>query len=345
MPGRRKMFGRKDIGIDLGTATIQVYVSGKGVMIREPSVLAIDRNTEEIIKYGKEAYGMIGRTPSNIQIIRPLKGGVVHEYEPTSRMIKYYLKSACGGLVVSPRVMICTPSSTSDVEQKAVRDAALQAGAKEIYLIEEPLAAAFGAGIKVDDPTGHMIVDIGGGTTDIAVIVNGTVIVSDSIRTAGDKFNESIARYVRQKYHLLIGEKTAEKLKIQIGWVFAHKHPSDTLAKGRCLNTGLPRAVNVTSFEMLEALAPPLGLILARISDVLVRTPPEIVPEIFRNGIILTGGGSQLHGLPDLIRRMTGINTVLAKNPHDCVAIGTGIALQNLKHFKDQITDSRNSLR
>ena len=338
------MFGKKDIGIDLGTATILVYVSGKGVMIREPSVLAVDKNTDEI-KFGREAYGMIGRTPSHIQIIRPLKGGVVNEYDPTSRMIKHYLKNACGGLVMSPRVMICTPSSTLDVEQKAVRDAALQAGAKEIYLIEEPLAAAFGAGIAIDDHSGHLIVDIGGGTTDIAVIVNGNVVVSDSIRIAGDKFNEDIALYVRHKYNLLIGEKTAEQLKFNIGWVYAHKHPSEAVAKGRCLNTGLPRAVKVNSFEMLQALSPSLGYIIGKISDVLVRTPPEIVPEIFRNGIILTGGGSMLHGLPDLIRRMTGINTFLAKNPLDCVAIGTGIALDNLKHFKDQISDSRNSLR
>ncbi len=335
------MFGRKNIGIDLGTATILVHVSGKGVMIREPSVLAVDRNTGETIKYGREAYGMIGRTPANIQIVRPLKGGVVNEYEPTSRMIQHYLKSACGGFVLSPRVMICTPSSTSDVEQKAVRDAALQAGAKEIYLIEEPLAAAFGAGVPINSPKGHMIVDIGGGTTDIAVIVNGSVIVSDSIKVAGDRFNEDIARYVRNKYHLLIGEKTAEQMKITIGWVYTHKQPSERLAKGRCLDTGLPKAVKVTSFEMLDALSPSLGYIIGKISDILVRTPPEIVPDIFENGIILTGGGSMLRGLPDLIRRMTGINTFLAKNPLDCVALGTGIALENLKHFRDEISDTR----
>ena len=339
------MFGKKDIGIDLGTATVQVYVSGKGVMISEPCVLAINSTTEEVIKYGKEAYGMIGRTPANIKIIKPLQGGVVHEYEPTSRMIKHYLKSACGGFIVSPRVMICTPSSTSDVEQKAVRDAALQAGAKEIYLMDEPLLAAFGAGVGINDSSGHMIVDIGGGTTDIAVIVNGSVIVSDSVKIAGDTFNRNIIRYVRDTYNLLIGEKTAEKLKFQIGWVFAHKHPSEALAKGLCLDTGLPRAHTVTSFEMLKALSPSLGVILGRIKDVLVRTPPEIVKDIFENGITLTGGGSLIHGLPDLIRKNTGINTVLASNPLHCVALGTGVALDNLKYFKEQMNETRNSMR
>lgn len=339
------MFGKKNIGIDLGTATILVHVSGKGVVIREPSVLAVDRNTDEIIKIGREAYNMIGRAPEDIQIIRPLRGGVVNQYEPTSRMIQYYLKQACGGFVISPRVMICTPSNTSDVEQKAVKDSALHAGAKEIYLIEEPLAAAFGAGVPIDSPKGNMIVDIGGGTTDIAVIVNGHVIVSDSVKVAGDRFNEDIARYVRRKYNLLIGEKTAEQLKFAIGWVYTHKQPSERVAKGRCLDSGLPKQERITSFEMLEALSPSLGYIIGKISDVLVRTPPEIVPDIFENGIILTGGGSLLKGLPDLVRRMTGINTVLAKNPLDCVAIGTGIALENLKHFSDDIIASRNGLR
>ncbi len=339
------MFGKKNIGIDLGTASILVHVSGEGVVIREPSVLAVDKNTDSIIKFGREAYNMIGRVPEDIQIIRPLRGGVVNQYEPTSKLIEHYMKQACKGLIVSPRVMICTPSNTSDVEQKAVKDSAFHAGAKEIYLIEEPLAAAFGAGVPINSHKGNMIVDIGGGTTDIAVIVNGHVIVSDSVKVAGDRFNEDIARYVRRKYNLLIGEKSAEQLKFAIGWVYTHKQPSERTVKGRSLDTGLPMQVTVTSFEMLEALSPSLGFIIGKISDVLVRTPPEIVPDIFENGIILTGGGSLLKGLPDLIRRMTGINTTLAKNPLDCVAIGTGIALENLKHFSDDINASKNGLR
>ncbi len=339
------MFGKKNIGIDLGTASILVHVAGEGVVIREPSVLAVDRNTGEIIKFGREAYSMIGRAPEDIQIIRPLRGGVVNQYEPTSKLIEHYLKKACNGMIFNPRVMICTPSNTSDVEQKAVKDSAFHAGAKEIYLIEEPLAAAFGAGVPIDSHKGHMIVDIGGGTTDIAVIVNGHVIVSDSVKVAGDRFNEDIARYVRRKYNLLIGEKTAEQLKFAIGWVYTHKQPSIREAKGRSLDTGLPKKVEITSFEMLEALSPSLGFIIGKISDVLVKTPPEIVPDIFENGIILTGGGSLLKGLPDLIRRMTGINTRLAQNPLDCVAKGTGEALRNLKHFSDDIAASRNGLK
>lgn len=335
------MLGRKDIGIDLGTATTLVYVKGRGVVVRDQSVLAIDKDTGNVIAFGREAYNMIGRAPANIRIIRPLQGGVVNEYEPTSRMIEHYLKQACG-LVFNSRVMLCTPSNTSDVEQRALKDAALHAGAKEIYLIEEPLAAAFGAGVPLNSPKGQMIVDIGGGTTDIAVIVNGRIVVSDSVKVAGDRFNGEIARYIRRKYNLLIGEKTAESLKINIGWVFNHKDAKIMLAKGRCLDTGLPRSVNVSSFEMLEALSAPMAYILNRISDVLVRTPPEIIPDVFSNGIILTGGGSMIHGLSDLFRCSTGINTTLAKEPLNCVVLGTGIALDNLSFFKDDIQASRN---
>ena len=248
----------KDIGIDLGTATVLVYVKGSGIVIKEPSVVAIDKNTDRIIKVGREAQRMLGRTPGNITAIRPLRDGVISQYEITLKMIQYFIKKACGTMIFKPRVIICVPSGITEVEERAVVDAATQAGAKRTYLIEEPVAAAIGAGINIAAPNGHMVVDIGGGTTDIAVLSLGGVVVSESIKVAGDKFDEAIIRYVRRKHNVLIGERTAEAIKIKIGCAWPRKEPRTLEVKGRCLIQGLPRVVRINSDEIPDALEEPI---------------------------------------------------------------------------------------
>ncbi len=320
----------KDIGIDLGTATVLVYVKGKGIVIKEPSVVAIDKNTDKIIKVGREAQMMLGRTPGNITAIRPLRDGVISQYEITLKLIQHFIRKACGPLILKPRVIICVPSGITEVEERAVVDAATQAGAKRTYLIEEPVAAAIGAGINISEPNGHMVVDIGGGTTDIAVLSLGGVVVSESIKVAGDKFDEAIIRYVRRKHNVLIGERTAEAIKIKIGCAWPRKEPRMLDVKGRCLIQGLPRVVRINSDEIPDALEEPITSIIEAVCSVIERTPPELIGDILSNGIVMTGGGSLLYGLDRLIAYATGIKTRVADKAVSCVAMGTGRCLSNL---------------
>lgn len=325
----------KDIGIDLGTATVLVYVKGSGIVIKEPSVVAIDKNTDRIIKVGREAQIMLGRTPGNITAIRPLRDGVISQYEITLKMIQYFIKKACGTMIFKPRVIICVPSGITEVEERAVVDAATQAGAKRTYLIEEPVAAAIGAGINIAAPNGHMVVDIGGGTTDIAVLSLGGVVVSESIKVAGDKFDEAIIRYVRRKHNVLIGERTAEAIKIKIGCAWPRKEPRTLEVKGRCLIQGLPRVVRINSDEIPDALEEPITAIIEAVCSVVERTPPELIGDILSNGIVMTGGGSLLYGLDRLIAYATGIKTRVADKAVSCVAIGTGKSLDNLSSIPE----------
>ena len=325
----------KDIGIDLGTATVLVYVKGSGIVIKEPSVVAIDKNTDRIIKVGREAQRMLGRTPGNITAIKPLRDGVISQYEITLKMIQYFIKKACGTMIFKPRVIICVPSGITEVEERAVVDAATQAGAKRTYLIEEPVAAAIGAGINIAAPNGHMVVDIGGGTTDIAVLSLGGVVVSESIKVAGDKFDEAIIRYVRRKHNVLIGERTAEAIKIKIGCAWPRKEPRTLEVKGRCLIQGLPRVVRINSDEIPDALEEPITAIIEAVCSVVERTPPELIGDILSNGIVMTGGGSLLYGLDRLIAYATGIKTRVADKAVSCVAIGTGKSLDNLSSIPE----------
>ncbi len=323
------MFSR-DIGIDLGTATVLVYVRGKGIVLKEPSVVAIDKNTDKILKVGREAQQMLGRTPGNIVAIRPLRDGVISQYEITLRMIQYFIRQASGPMIFKPCVMICVPSGITEVEERAVVDACKQAGAKKTVLIEEPVAAAIGAGIDISVPNGNMVIDIGGGTTDIAVISLGGVVVSESIKVAGDKFDEAIIRYVRKKYSVLIGERTAEAIKIAIGSVWTREERKYIDVKGRCLIQGLPRMIRVWSDEMIEALDEPITAIVDAVTSVIERTPPELIGDIVANGIVMTGGGSLLYGLDYLITNVTGIQTRVADKAVSCVALGTGKSLDHI---------------
>lgn len=328
--GLRSFRVNRDIGIDLGTATVLVFVQGKGIVLQEPSVVAIDTNTDRILKVGKEAQQMLGRTPSNIVAVRPLRDGVISQYEVTLKMIQYFIRRACGNLFLPPRVMICVPSGITEVEERAVIDAAKDAGAQKAYLIEEPKAAAIGAGLNIYAPVGNMVVDIGGGTTDIAVLSLGGVVVSESIKIAGDRFDEAIMRYVRRKYNVLIGERTAEGIKKNIGAVYDHPEAKLVEVKGRCLTQGLPKVITISSKEMVEALAEPITAILSAICSVIERTPPELLGDILHNGIVMTGGGSLLYGFDRLITQVTGIRTVVAKDAVSCVALGTGMSLDHL---------------
>lgn len=320
----------QDIAIDLGTATVLIYVKNKGIVLNEPSVVAIDKNTHEIKAVGARAQLMLGRTPGNIVAIRPLREGVISDYEMTKRMIKEFLKSVCGYMFIKPRVIICVPSGITEVEERAVVDAAMQAGARKVYLIEEPVAAAIGAGIEIDKPVGNMVVDIGGGTTDVAVISLAGVVESRSIKVAGDKFDDAIVKYIRRKHSVLIGERTAEELKISIGCVYPFAEEKTAEVKGRCLMTGLPKLFTVTSTEMLEALDETATAIVEAVHLVLEKTPPELVSDISTNGIVLTGGGSLIFGLDKLIASKTGITTKIADDAIACVVRGTGKALENI---------------
>ena len=326
----------KDIGIDLGTASILVYVKGKGVVLREPSVVAIDKNTGKLLKVGTEAQQMLGRTPGNIVAIRPLRDGVISDYDMTERMLKEFIRKVTGGFhLFPPRIMVCVPSGITEVEERAVIDAGRQAGARRVYLIEEPVAAAIGAGIDITKPDGHMVVDIGGGTADIAVISLGGVVESASIKTAGDKFDEAVVKYVRRKHNVLIGDRTAEELKKTIGCVFPRPEEVTMEIKGRCLMTGLPRVFSVSSSEMIEAFEEPSTRILEAIHGVLERTPPELVADISTNGICMTGGGSLVWGFDKLIESHTGIETHVADDAISCVAYGTGKSLDDVDSMQD----------
>lgn len=314
-----------DIGIDLGTASILIYEKGKGVILKEPSVVAFDTDTGGIKAIGEEAKRMIGRTPGKIVAVRPLRQGVISDYEVTERMMKYFIQKSLGRRpFFKPRIAVCIPSGATEVEKKAVEDATYQAGAKEVYIIEEPVAAAIGADIDISKPQGSMVVDIGGGTTDIAVISLGGVVISESIKIAGDNFDEAIVRYMRKKYQLLIGESTAEQIKIQIGSVFEKEGGESMDVKGRNLVTGFPSTVRITSKQTEEAMRPVVSQIIEAVHSVLEKTPPELAADIAERGIILTGGGSLLNGLENLISSETGITTITAENPTTAVAIGTG---------------------
>ena len=314
-----------DIGIDLGTASILVYIKGKGVVLKEPSVVAIDRDTNKIKAIGEEARLMIGRTPGNIVAVRPLRQGVISDYTVTEKMLKYFINKAVGKKTLrKPRISVCIPSGATEVEKKAVEDATYQAGAREVAIIEEPVAAAIGAGIDIAKACGNMIVDIGGGTSDIAVISLGGTVVSTSIKVAGDDFDEAIIRYVRKKHNLLIGERTAEDIKINIGTAIERPDQKVMEVRGRDLVTGLPKTVRVTSEETRDALKETTSQIVEAVHGVLERTPPELAADVVDRGIVLTGGGSLLGGLEELIEEKTGINTVTAEDPMTAVAIGTG---------------------
>ncbi len=315
-----------DIGIDLGTASVLVYVKGKGVVLKEPSVVAYDKDTDKIKAIGEEARQMLGRTPGNIIAVRPLRQGVISSYTITEKMLKYFIQKAIGKSFFGrrPRISVCVPSGATEVEKKAVEDATLQAGAKDVFVIEEPIAAAIGAGIDISRPCGNMVVDIGGGTTDVAVISLSGIVVSTSIKTAGDDFDDAIVRFMRKRHNLLIGERTAEEIKIKIGTCYKRPENITMEVRGRNLVTGLPKVVTISSDETEEALREVIAQIVDAIHSVLERTPPELAADIADRGIVLTGGGALLHGLEELIEENTGITTMTAEEPLNAVAIGTG---------------------
>ncbi|MDO4488456.1 MAG: rod shape-determining protein [Eubacteriales bacterium] len=314
-----------DLGIDLGTSSILVYIKGRGVVLKEPSVVAIDRDSKSVVAYGEDARLMLGKTPENLQAVRPLKQGVISDYTLTEKMLKHFIDKAIGKRTLrKPRVAVCIPSGATEVEKKAVEDATYQAGAREVTIIEEPVAAAIGAGIDISKACGNIVVDIGGGTADIAVISLGGPVVSESVKTAGDDFDEAIVRFMRKKHNLLIGERTAEDIKIGVGCVY--KRPDNLVmeVRGRNLVTGLPKTVQVTSDETLDALLEPATQIINALHSVLERTPPELAADIYERGIVLTGGGAMLYGLDQLIQEKTQITTLIADDPLSAVAIGTG---------------------
>ncbi|MBR0147463.1 MAG: rod shape-determining protein MreB [Eubacterium sp.] len=315
-----------DIGIDLGTASILVYVKGKGVVLREPSVVAYDKDLEKIVEIGEEARLMLGRTPGNIIAIRPLRHGVISDYTTTEKMLKYFIRKAVGRNFLGrrPRICVCVPSGVTEVEKRAVEEATYNAGARDVTIIEEPIAAAIGAGIDIVRPVGNMVVDIGGGTTDIAVISMRGAVVSKSIKVAGDDFDDAIIRYIRKRHNLLIGDRTAEEVKINVGTCYKRPENISMDVSGRNLVTGLPKTVMITSDETEEALREPTGQIVEAIHAVMEKTPPELAADIADRGIVLTGGGALLHGMEQLIEEKTGITTMTAEDPLSAVAIGTG---------------------
>ena len=326
----------QDIGIDLGTATVIAYVKGKGIVLREPSVVAVDNNTGEVVAVGEEARRMLGRTPGNIVATRPLREGVISDYTVTEKMLKYFINKVGGKTLFAPRIMICIPSRVTEVEKKAVIDAATNAGARRVYLIEEPIAAAIGAGIDISKPCGNMVVDIGGGTTDIAVISLGGSVVSTSIKVAGDKFDEYVSKYIKKKYNLAIGERTAEELKVNVGCVYPKIQDVEMDVRGRDLTTGLPTTVTIHSSEMLEALQEPALMIVDAVHSVLERTPTELAADISDKGIYMTGGGCLIDGLDKLLQEKTGISVMIAQDTVSCVALGTGKALDNLDSLDEK---------
>ena len=325
-----------DIGIDLGTASVLVYIKGKGVVLKEPSVVAFDRDSNKIKAIGEEARLMLGRTPGNIVAVRPLRQGVISDYTVTEKMLKYFIQKAVGRQRFrKPIISVCVPSGVTEVEKKAVEDATYAAGARDVHIIEEPIAAAIGAGIDISRPCGNMIVDIGGGTTDIAVISLGGTVVSTSVKIAGDDFDDALVRYMRKKHNLLIGERTAEDIKIKIGSAFRRPESVSMEVRGRNLVTGLPKTIAVSSEETEEALKETTSQIVEAVHSVLEKTPPELVADIADRGIVLTGGGCLLYGLEELIEEKTGITTMTAEDPMTAVAIGTGKFVEFLAGKRD----------
>ena len=332
----------KDMGIDLGTANTLVFIKGKGIVIREPSVVAIQTNTKDVLAVGEEAKRMIGRTPGHIIAIRPLKDGVIADFDITQNMLKYFIRKATQKRsIFQPRVVVCVPSGVTEVEKRAVEEATIHAGARDAYLIEEPMAAAIGAGLPVQEPTGSMIVDIGGGTTEVAIISLGGIVTSKSIRIGGDELDESIVYYIKKEYNLMIGERTAEEVKIFIGSADVKDKESKMQIRGRDLISGLPKTIEVTSTEIHEALKEPISNIIDAIKFTLEKTPPELASDIMELGIMLTGGGALLDGIDRLIKKETGMPVHIAENPLDCVALGTGKALDSIEILKKTISNNK----
>jgi rod shape-determining protein MreB len=339
LEGSNNMFGgfSKDLGIDLGTANTLVFVKGKGIVVREPSVVALRTDTKTIEAVGEQAKKMIGRTPGNIRAVRPMKDGVIADFETTATMIKYFIRQAQKQRSLFPRhpnVMVCVPSGITAVEKRAVEDATKQAGAREAYTIEEPFAAAIGADLPVWEPTGSMVVDIGGGTTEVAVISLGGIVTARSIRVAGDEMDEAVIQYIKRQYNLMIGERTAEQLKMEIGSALPFDRPEKIEIRGRDLVSGLPKTLAISSDEITEALADTVNAIVDAVKVTLEKCPPELSADIMDRGIVLTGGGALLRNLDKLLQRETGMPVIVADNPLDCVAIGTGRSLDNIHLFK-----------
>ena len=334
------MFGMSlDIGVDLGTANVLIYVKNKGIVLKEPSVVAVNRDNNQVLAVGEEARQMIGRTPGNIVAIRPMRDGVIADFDITETMLRHFIEKVTGrSLMLRPRIMVCIPSSITMVEQRAIQEAAEQAGARRTHLIEEPLAAALGAGLDISDAYGSMVVDIGGGTTDIAVISLGGIVISSSLKVAGDKFDEAIIEYIKNTFKLMIGERTAEDIKIEVGAAFGDARHAKKNITGRDLLTGLPKNIEVTTEQISEALNPYVTQIVDSVKDVLEKCPPELASDIMDHGIILTGGGAMLYGLDELIRRETQIPTSLADDPMSCVALGTGKALDHIDKLDNKRT-------
>jgi len=332
----------KDIGIDLGTANTLVFMKGKGIIIREPSVVAVDTRSDTVKYVGKEAKDVIGRTPGSIVAVRPLKDGVIADFDITSSMLQIFIKKAMNGFMLAkPRVVICIPSGVTEVERRAVKDAATRAGAKYVSIIEEPMAAAIGAGLPVSEATGSMVVDIGGGTSEVAVISLGGIVSSKSVRVGGDEFDSAIISYIKKKYNLLIGERTAEDIKIKIGSAYPYEDEQELEIKGRNLMDGLPKNIFITPAEIRESLVDPLSTILEAIKSRKEKTPPELAADLIDHGITLTGGGALLKGFDKLINLETGMPVHIAENPLDCVATGTGTVLDNLEDLKDVLSEDR----
>ncbi|SFQ97865.1 rod shape-determining protein [Desulfoscipio geothermicus] len=327
-----------DIGIDLGTANVIVFVKGKGIVLREPSVVAIDKTSGKVIAVGAKARRMLGRTPGNIVAIRPLRNGVIADYDVTEKMLRYFIEKANGRkFLFKPRVMVCIPSGVTGVEERAVKQAAIQAGARQAHVIEEPLAAALGAGLDISEPGGTMVVDIGGGTTDVAVLSLGGIVISRSLRLGGDKFDEAIVKYIRREFNLAIGERTGEEIKMEIANACPNgSAPMGMQVRGRDLVDGLPKQITVTSHHVYEAIRENLTLVVDTVKEVLEETPPELAADIVDKGIVLTGGGALLHGLDKLLAGETGLNVFLAEDPLSCVAMGTGRALTMLNVLNAQ---------
>ncbi|TFE04097.1 rod shape-determining protein [Jeotgalibacillus salarius] len=328
----------KDIGIDLGTANLLIHVKGKGIVLNEPSVVAIDKNTNRVLAVGEEARNMVGRTPGNIVAIRPLKDGVIADFDVTEAMLKHFInKLNLKGFMSKPRILICCPTNITSVEQKAIREAAEKSGGKRIFLEEEPKVAAIGAGMDIFQPSGNMVVDIGGGTTDVAVLSMGDIVTSQSIKMAGDQFDADILNYVKKEYKLLIGERTAEAIKLNIATVFQDSRDEEMEIRGRDMVSGLPRTISIRSAEVERALRESVAIIVQAAKNVLEKTPPELSADIIDRGVILTGGGALLHGIDQLLAEELKVPVFVAENPMDCVAIGTGVMLENI----DKIPSSK----
>ena len=339
--GFKSLFGfgkmTKDMGIDLGTANTLVYIKGQGIVVREPSVVAIRDDSKEVLAVGEEAKRMIGRTPGNIVAIRPMKDGVIADFDVTQSMLSYFIqKAAAKKGVVSPRIAICVPFGVTEVEKRAIEEAARTAGAKDAFLIEEPMAAAIGAGLRIEEPEGNMVVDIGGGTSEIAIISLGGIVTAKSIRLGGDELDEAIVNYVKKEYSLMIGERTAEDVKIRIGSAYkeGEEMEMEMEIRGRDLISGLPKTMQISSSEVRDALRDPVNSIVDGIKSTLEKTPPELASDIMENGIMLTGGGALLKGLDKLVKEETGMPVKIAENPLDCVAIGTGKSVEDQEIFE-----------